>query len=190
MALLVIPAAAVLAAFAPEALWVWTHDPSAVSNASRLLAILAAGTALNGLTAMPYALQLASGWPQLSLWWNAVALALGAPAMWMLARTQGAAGAASVWVAVNLLFLLVTVQLMHRRILPRERGRWYRNAVLVPIAAAAAATAFVRLLWREPRQDWGAVLPVAVAAVVALAVTAAVLPAARDQARSWNEARR
>jgi O-antigen/teichoic acid export membrane protein len=179
VALLVVPAATVLAVFAPEALWLWTRDPAAVGSASLLLALLAAGTALNGLVAMPYALQLASGWPQLSFRLNVVSLLVAAPGMAWLAVRFGAPGAASVWIGVNLFFLLIDVHLMHRRLLAGEEGRWYRQDVLGPLAAGVAAALAVRLAWpATPGGPWTAAT-FATAAAVTLAATAAALPAAR-----------
>lgn len=185
VALFVLPTAAVLAVFAPEALWLWTRDAAAVKNASLLLAILTAGTALNGLVAMPYALQLAAGWPQLSLRLNAFTLAAAAPAMWMLAGAFGAPGAASVWIVVNAFFLVVAVHFMHHRLLPGEQTRWYRQDVAMPLAAAVAVALAVRLVWRKPPSDaWetaGILVAVGVAALVA---TALALPEARAKLRS------
>ena len=181
LALALLPAAAVLIAFAPELLLLWTGNPAAVGNASILLRILAAGTALNGMMTVPYALQLASGWPQLALRLNvAASLAIG-PLMWWLTLARGAAGAASVWVAVNAFYVAIGVQLMHRRLLPGEQGRWYRDALLRPLLASAAVAFAARLAWRRPLPVALTVAALAVVSLAVLAATAAVLPAARRE---------
>ncbi|HEY2955097.1 MAG TPA: oligosaccharide flippase family protein [Candidatus Eisenbacteria bacterium] len=181
LSLLLLPAAAVLAAFAPELLLLWTGDPALVANASALVGILATGTALNGMMTVPYALQLASGWPQLALRLNLIACVVIAPLMWWLAHARGAPGAASVWVGVNAFYLVVGLRLMHRRLLPGELARWYRDALLRPLAAAALVAIVARLLWRRPLGTALTLAGIAAVSLAALAATAAVLPAARRE---------
>jgi O-antigen/teichoic acid export membrane protein len=181
LALALMPAAAVLVAFAPELLLLWTGNPSAVENASVLLRILAAGTALNGMMTVPYALQLASGWPQLALRLNVIASIAIGPLMWWLTLARGAAGAASVWVAVNAFYVVIGVRLMHRRLLPGEQGRWYRDALLRPLLAAAAVAVAARLAWSRPLPVGLTIAGLFAVSLVVLAATAAVLPAARRE---------
>jgi len=70
LAVTVLPAAAVIAVFAPELLRLWTQDAAISSSAAPLLVVLICGTALNGLMNLPYAMQLAHGWTALALWMN------------------------------------------------------------------------------------------------------------------------
>jgi O-antigen/teichoic acid export membrane protein len=65
MAILVIPAASILALFPGEILLLWTQNQDIVLAASPIVTALTIGTALNGLMHLPYALQLAHGWTRI-----------------------------------------------------------------------------------------------------------------------------
>jgi O-antigen/teichoic acid export membrane protein len=146
MSVMVLPAALVLIAFSHEVLWIWTRDIIAADNAWLILSLLIAGTALNGLMNLPYALQLAHGWTRLALYTNIVAAALLLPMVIVAARWYGGPGAAAVWVLLNLGYVLIPLQLMHRRLLPGEQWRWYRNDVGLPLMAAGVIVLISRVL--------------------------------------------
>ena len=141
---IVLSAALVLMVFAPPILQLWTGDAATVSRTHLLVTVLAAGTAMNALIHIPYALQLASGWTTLTLYNNAIALGLLAPLTIVLARAFGPVGAAAVWVVLNAGYVLVNVPLMHRRLLRGEQWRWYRVDVGLPLLAAGLSVA----MWR------------------------------------------
>jgi hypothetical protein len=65
----------------------------------------------------------------------------------LLANAFGATGAACAWLALNLGHMLITQHIMHRRILPHEKLRWYIDDTVKPvlIAAIIAGTAKVFL---------------------------------------------
>ena len=146
LAVVVASVAAVLALFSHEALLIWSRDPVLAANSAPILSLLVVGVALNGLVTLPYALQLAHGWTRLGLFQNAIAVLLMLPATWWLAHHLGARGVAAGWVVLNAGFLLVTVPLMHRRLLRGELARWYLRDLLPPIAAAAVVATAARLL--------------------------------------------
>jgi O-antigen/teichoic acid export membrane protein len=143
---LVLAATVVLMGFAPQILQLWLGTPETVARTHRLVTVLAAGTAMNGLMHVPYALQLASGWTTLTMFTNAVALCLLVPATILLAREFGPIGAAWVWVALNAGYIVIQVPIMHRRLLVGEQWRWYGIDVAFPLAAAAACVGVCRLL--------------------------------------------
>ena len=70
---------------------------------------------------------------------------------------------------------------MHRRLLPGEQTRWYRDAVALPVSAAAAVAFAARLAWRAPLGTAATVLGLGAVSLAVLAATAAVLPAARRE---------
>lgn len=152
MALLVIPLAATIAAFSQHVLYTWTGDAAVSERGAMVLALLISGNAFNGIMNMPYALQLASGWVSLTLWVNLGAIMLMLPAVWWFALHYGAIGGAAVWFALNLGYIMLTPQFMHRRLLPGNKGRWYGYAVALPLMVSA----FVMLLvhWID-MEGWG-----------------------------------
>lgn len=144
LAALLLPIAAVLAAFATDLLRVWTGDATLAAASGPILALLVIGTALNGLLNLPYALQLAYGWTRLGFWVNMVSVPCVVPAIWIMGSNFGGKGAAAVWLALNLGYLLVSIPLMHRRLLTGDMWRWY----LADIGPPFAASALVVVSWR------------------------------------------
>jgi len=145
-------AAIVLMIFGDRVLLLWTSDLTLSQQVSPLMSLLALGTLLNGLMWMPYQLQLAHGWTSLTLKVNSIAVAILIPAILWVVPTYGAIGAAWVWVALNAGYILFTIYFMHRRLLPTEKWRWYREDVAGPLVAATATASLCR--WVLP-EDMG-----------------------------------
>ena len=130
------PMVCLLWCFSQGIVFVWSGDPSLAEKTAPLLSVLAAGTFLNGLMQMPYHLQLAHGWTGLSVKVNVVAvLALIPCLLWAVPRF-GPIGAAWIWVVLNAGYVLCAVQLMHLRVMPNEKWRWYLFDILLPMAGA------------------------------------------------------
>ena len=146
MTALIVPVSMFIAFFSFEILSLWTRNEGTARVAAPILTLLILGTAVNGLLNLPYALQLAYGWTRLSLVANLVAVAVLGPALFVAVSRYGAVGAAAVWCIYNSGYLVVVIRIMHRRILPGEEWRWYLSDVGIPVAAAAGATALVRLV--------------------------------------------
>lgn len=187
LAVLVLPAAALLVFFARDLLTLWTRSGELAASVAPLLALWTIGSTLNALMHIPYAAQLAHGWTRLSLLLNTMAVALLAPlTLWLVPR-YGAMAAAWIWAAVNLFYVLVGVQLMHRRILRGQAKAWYSHALLVPAFAAFAVVGTVAA-WRQGQTNLTAT---ALLSLIALALfagfTAAVLvtPEPRRGVADW-----
>jgi O-antigen/teichoic acid export membrane protein len=145
-----VPVAIAVAVFASEVVAIWTGDPVMAAEVGPLLAILVAGTALNTLMYMPYALQLAHGWTRLAFALNlAFALAI-VPALLAAVFTLGAAGAAFVWTAVNLTYVAVGVPATHRRLFGEPGWYWFRDLAAVTAASAASAVVWRLLYFVQP----------------------------------------
>jgi O-antigen/teichoic acid export membrane protein len=129
---MVMPAGAVIACFAHKILLLWTGEPIIAEHADTPMRFLAGGACLAGLMLQPFALQSAFGWTRLTLATRLVAFALLVPLTIIAAGWRGMDGAAAVWSLPHLIGLLVTVPLMHRRILRGRMGRWYLHDVLAP----------------------------------------------------------
>lgn len=146
MSVLILPAALIAALFSRDLLLLWTQNPVTAENTHMLLSLLVIGTALNGLMHMPYALQLAHGWTSLAFYTNVAAVAILAPSLIVLTLHYGAVGAASVWVILNSGYVLITIQIMHRRLLPGEKWRWYTRDVAMPLVVSLTLVAVGRWL--------------------------------------------
>jgi len=138
LVVVVVAVAAVLMIFARDVIYLWTGDAATAAKLSIPLSILVAGTALNGLMNLPYALQLAHGWTRLTVGSNLVALILGIPFCIWAVGYDGIVGAAWLWFAINAGFVAVGIPLMHRRLLRGEMARWYVRDILPPAITAAA----------------------------------------------------
>ena len=131
------PVVMVISVFAGGTIYAWSGDMRLAMNAAPILIALALGTFLNGLMWMPHQCQLAHGWISLTLRTNLVAVILLVPAIFWVVPRYGAVGAAWIWVALNTGYVLIALQFMHARLLPREKWRWYSSDVLLPILGAA-----------------------------------------------------
>lgn len=140
MSVLLIPPAAMTAIFAREALMLWTGDIVVVESAHLILTLLVCGMLLHGLIQAPYYLQVAYGWWRLISRTNLLLLLCIIPLYFLMARSYGGPGAASVWVLLNVCYML-TVPLMHRRFLRGQQGRWFFEDVCLPLCGTLAVGA-------------------------------------------------
>jgi O-antigen/teichoic acid export membrane protein len=145
LAVLVLPIAIPLVVFGQEALLAWTGNGATAVAAAPILSILAAGTALNGLMFVPYALQLAYGCTSLGLKINVIFILFLVPSVVLMATKFGPKGAAVVWVVLNAVYMIVGVPLTHRRMLRGEAVRWFLD--IVPAAVVCLAVALLARFW-------------------------------------------
>jgi O-antigen/teichoic acid export membrane protein len=145
MAVVVLPLAAVLAFFSFDVLHVWTRNIELASFAAPVLTMLVIGSALNALLFLPYSVQLAFGWTRLSLTAGLISIVMVIPVIIPATRHFGPIGAASVWVALNILNMLVAVPIMHERILRHEAWGYFKDIGL-PIVATTVTAALGRMV--------------------------------------------
>lgn len=142
MGLFIFPLAIMGILFASEFLSLWTGDALTVERASLLVSVLMVGVVLNGMMQLPYALQLAYGWTKLAFYQNLIAVFILLPLLVLGIHYYGAIGAVFAWVLLNLSYVLVMIQIMHRKILVEEKLNWYwkdfckplMGALIVPVA--------------------------------------------------------
>lgn len=177
MALLLLPVGAVLACNPQSALFALTGDASMALQAAPLLTLLVVATTCNGVMNIPYALQLAAGWTSLSVWLNAASIIIMAPATWWAVNRYGALGGAAVWAFLNVAVMVLTPQLLHTRLLPSEKWRWYMRDLLVPTVVSLGVALALALLSRAPAGSrWMAASSLAVFWLLTAAATLASLP--------------
>jgi O-antigen/teichoic acid export membrane protein len=170
-----------LAVLSSAFLFAWTGDSDLADRVAPLLTLLVAGMVANGLLNMPYSLQMAAGWTSLLLRTNVVMACVFVPAVILMTARFGAMGAALTWVAVNLVYLVTVVNLMHVRLLREERRRWYLEDVGGPLLGALAAVAAVRFCAPWPTTRAAAGVSVAVGCLAAVLGAAAAAPIVRHR---------
>jgi O-antigen/teichoic acid export membrane protein len=183
MSVLVIPAALTVIFFAKPLIFAWTGKELVAERTSLIAALLTTGSAFGCIVSVPYALQLAYGWTRLAFWSNVFALCVSIPLLLILTRYFGAAGAASVWLIVNLSYLTTDVMPMHRRLLTSEAKRWLFDDVGIPLIACITTAVFLfeRLGYSGTRLR--AALTVAFAAAILGSVALLCTPLTRNQIR-------
>jgi O-antigen/teichoic acid export membrane protein len=179
MSLLILPAAIVVAFYSRDALFAWTGDMVLSDRGAPILALLVLGNAFNGVIAIPYSLQLAAAWASLPLQINIAALFIFTPATYVLATRYGAIGGALTWCVLNFGYILLTPQLMHRRLLKDQKIAWYLKD-LAPVAVVSIAVTLVMWsLWHGQGSRLAAGFHVVFAWAAAATLSAATLPVVR-----------
>ena len=163
--------------YAESILLLWTASPDVAAAAGNILKLLVTASVFGALASLPYSLQLAYGNTRLSLSLSVLGICIYVPTLWFAANAHGAIGAATTWLGLNAVLLIVGVNLMHRKMLVGSQARWYLRDVLPVFAAALGAGLAVHALWPTlPRSLGGLVLLI----FATTAVGSAALLAARD----------
>jgi O-antigen/teichoic acid export membrane protein len=174
-------AAMVLMLFSERVLRLWTGNPALAHQAAPLVTFLSLGTLLNALMIVPYQMQIAHGWTSLTIKVNIVAVSILVPAILLVVPAYGAIGAARIWVILNAGYLLVDIPLMHRRLLPHDKWRWYREDVTIPLAAAAATALLCRWVMPYDLGKLGEFSVLLMTSICVLTAAAMAAPMVRDQ---------
>jgi O-antigen/teichoic acid export membrane protein len=169
VAALLLPLAAVATFFAYEILLVWTRDANVALAARWIAVLLVIGAALNALSHISHAFQLANGWTAPALIANAVQLPITIPLTLFAVRAYGAIGAAAVWAALQASFLAISLIVTHTRGLRGEAHVVLLRDVGPALVASFAAAGAGRLLVREASRPMLALSLAVVAGVVLLA---------------------
>ncbi len=148
MSFLLLPVAAIIAAFSHDLLLLWTRDPALAENSALVLSLLICGNALNGMLTMPYALQLAGGSVGPVLRLNIAAAILMVPLALILVERFGAPGGSLAWLLINIGYIAIAVPLIHGKRLPGATRVWYLRDVLPPLIAVSVTACAAR--WAMP----------------------------------------
>ena len=139
--------AVVLILLAEQFLVFWTRNTDLAARVAPLLRLLLLGNLLNGLMHIPYQTQLAYGWTSLTTRINLVSVLLIVPAILWVTPRYGSEGVAWVWVVLNSGYVLIGVHFMYRRILSKEKWRWYGQDVFTPLVASLAGGFLMKSAW-------------------------------------------
>jgi len=178
-------AAIMVIVFGDVMLMLWTANPDLSKQVAPLVAVLSLGTLLNCLMRVPYDIQLAHGWTSLGVKVNFFAVLVIVPAIFWATPKYGPIGAAWAWVGLNAGYVTLAIYFMHRRLLPTEKWRWYRQDIAIPLIAGAIVAVVLR--WAIPA------FPGALAQLIALLLSAGLVlgavvlaaPAVRQQLVSY-----
>jgi hypothetical protein len=181
MAVLVLPAASVVALFPREILLLWTQNREVTLAVSPIVTALTIGTALNGLMHLPFALQLSHGWTRIGISINLFLIAVLLPATIILAQFYGATGGATAWALLNILYVVIGIPLTHRRILKGETFRWFKDDLILPMTGAVGVVAAGRILLTVSLTPTGTLFFLVGLLICSSAVAAIVTP----QTRAW-----
>ncbi len=150
---LIAPAAIILSVFSAGVVYMWSGNSELANNTAPLLSILVIGCFLNGLSHIPYQLQLAYGWTKLLLKTNTFIVIILVAAIFKFVPEYGAIGAAWVWLILNAIYLLVLTYYMHRRLLQNEKWKWYILDILLPTGGAFILILIALQFQPQPSQD-------------------------------------
>ena len=184
MSVAVIPVAAVGVVFSSQLFRVWIIDDIVVNKTHHLFALLLSGSALHGLMNIPYGLQLAFGWTGLAFWTNATAVLFFIPLLVLLVTNLGPVGGALSWLLLNIGYVVVNIQLMHRRLLRGEMWLWYWNDVGKTALASVAAALIFFALMPESLGRVGMLFYLILAYALVLTTAGIVAPEVRRELRS------
>jgi O-antigen/teichoic acid export membrane protein len=183
MAVVILPAAAVIAFFSRELLFAWTGNATTAAQAAPITTLLVAAAACTAMLNLPYALQLAYGWTRLAIVQNVAATFVTIPGLYLLARRAGAVGAAVLPVVLGVVYIVVFVPVIHRRLLRREMWRWYVADLLLPGAAACAVAGAARVVMPSLASRPALLGCLAVTWLAAVTATGAAAPEVRAVVR-------
>jgi O-antigen/teichoic acid export membrane protein len=179
MAVLILPAAAVIALFSQEIMILWTRNTEIASQTAPIVSVLVIGTALNGLMNPPYALQLSHGWTRIGLVINTFFILTMVPTIFLAINWYGPVGAAFVWVLLNGIYMAFGVPITHRRLLKGEAVRWFTKDVGFPLFGAVLVPLLGRSLLHRPLQAIPTFTVIALVLMVSTAAAALASPAIR-----------
>jgi len=179
MAVLILPVSIVVALYSYEIILLWTQNSVTAGRSHLLVSILICGTALNAIMHLPHALQWSFGWTRLSFFRDLVAVGLFVPLIIYMTANYGAIGAASVWLILNVGYVLFEVPLMHRRLLRAEKWRWYWQDVLIPLAVALVIAVSGKFFINASMTQFTLLIYLSIISALTLAVTAIITPVTR-----------
>lgn len=158
----------------------WTGRQDVALRVAPLVAVLAVGSALNGIMYFPYALQIASGRPRIPFFINVALLTLAAPTIVFLAMRQGAMGGALSWALLGVVYTVVGTLVTGREIAGFAGVHWLVRDIAVPfLLALAPALSGVWLAGTLGASPWVETFVACLAACVGIAAGGLYSPFAR-----------
>jgi O-antigen/teichoic acid export membrane protein len=133
IAFLVIPAGLMLSVYSYEIILLWTRNQETTNSVYIIVSLLSIGTLLNLLATMPGQLQIADGRTKIMVYTNAFSILFVLPMNIIFGRLYGGVGVASVWISLNILYLMTGVFLVHPQLLNENKVKWIWGDILKPM---------------------------------------------------------
>ncbi|MEI9995392.1 MAG: oligosaccharide flippase family protein [Rhizomicrobium sp.] len=170
---LAFPAVAILCFFAGPILRAWTGNPSIAEQAAPILRLYAIGNGFVILNAFAYYIQYAYGDLRLHFLGNALIFVLLVPLLVFGAEYYGAVGTGAAWAAVNGLYAIAWVPLIHARLMKGRHWRWVTRDILSIALPSLAAGWLLSAAIALPAGRWPALAVVAASGAVVTAAACA-----------------
>ncbi len=149
IAVLILPAAVILSLYSYEIMLLWTQNSVTAEQTYLIITIMVIGTAFNGLMNPPYALQLAFGWTSLPLYVNLLSVLILGPLTILGVMYYGAVGGAAAWLILNISYVIFWIAIMHKRILTKEKYRWYWQDVGIPFGVSLLIPGLIKYIFND-----------------------------------------
>jgi O-antigen/teichoic acid export membrane protein len=177
---IILPVAMVFAFFARQVLFLWTQNATIAQKAHWLLTFTMLGNLLNCLLFIPNVLQFSHGWTRLALLQNTVVLIALFPLQVILTTHFGPIGPPVLWFAVNVVWLITSIHLMHRRILKNEEKHWYIEDVGPQFLAVLTIVALSYFALSGFTSRWAQLISVCLVFCLSVITAAATSPFLRS----------
>jgi len=140
----VIPVSILLTFTAYSSMYAWTGNTGLSKDTALILAIYAAGNTVMSIATVTYALQYSLGNIRMHVIGNIMSALIYVPSVFFAANNFGAIGAASVWMMVNLMYLLLWIPRIHNKLAPHINRHWLMIDVgQIIIAGSIPAAIFI-----------------------------------------------
>jgi len=170
---LVAPAVTALCFFAEPILRAWTGNPTIAHHAAPILCLYAIGNGWVALMSFAFYIQYAKGDLRLHFIGNVMFLVLLVPLIFWGAVHYGAIGTGIVWAALNSLYALGWVPVIHARVLKGQHWKWMMRDI-IPIAVPTVLAGWLlAILVPWPAGRWPTLAVAAAVGGVLLAVAGA-----------------
>ncbi len=147
---LMAPAVTMLAFFAEPTLRAWTGNAQIAHQAAPILRLYAIGNGCVSLNSFAYYIQYAKGDLCLHFIGHVLLLALLIPAYLFSAPYYGGIGTGAAWAAVNGLYALFWIPVVHARVFKGHHWQWVTRDVLPIIVPTVLAGAVLAVLAPSP----------------------------------------
>jgi O-antigen/teichoic acid export membrane protein len=140
------PVTLVLTVTAYSAMYAWTGNAGLSKNAELILTIYAVGNLLMSIGASAYALQYSLGLIRMHVIGNMISAIIYVPCAILAAMKYGAIGAATSWLFINLIYLLLWISHIHKKLVPGINHLWFTVDTSLIILAGSTPVIFFLLI--------------------------------------------
>ena len=184
---LVAPSVAVLTFFAEQILRAWTGRPEIAHEAAPILCLYAIGNGWIALSSFAYYIQYAKGDLRLHFIGNAILVGLLTPLIIWGGARYGAVGTGAAWAAVNGLYALGWIPIVHARVFKGQHMRWMMHDVIPVILPTVVAAWLLAMFVRWYSGRLATVFELAGVGAILFLVSCIGASAVRDRATTLLE---